>query len=223
MAPKTKLPSSLALGQLRPRAAAAAAALPRAFSHAAAPIATATARPSASRARPAPLPPTLTPIRLAHAIPKPPAATSRTPRPKTNQDETEVVEEEEEEEEEEEGSAAGQKAKTKKRRPLGPNESPRPDMPAKNPQAYYQLSMTCVPCGHRSHHNISRQGYHRGSVLVACPGCKNRHVVSDHLGVFGDRKGVTVEDLLRDKGQIVRRGNLGEDGDVEFWPEDTER
>lgn len=220
MAPRTKPPSSLALGQLRPRATAAAA-LPRAFSHAAAPIATATAttRPSASRTRPALLRPALTPIRLAHTIPKPPAAIPRTPRHRTNQETEEA-----EAEEDDEGSATGQQAKRKKyRAPLGPNESPRPDMPARNPQAYYQLSMTCVPCGHRSHHNISRQGYHRGSVLVACPGCKNRHVVSDHLGVFGDRGGVTVEDLLRDKGQIVRRGSLGEDGDVEFWPEDTER
>ena len=26
-----------------------------------------------------------------------------------------------------------------------------------------------------------------------------------------------MEDLLREKGQLVKRGTLGEDGDVEFW------
>lgn len=84
---------------------------------------------------------------------------------------------------------------------------------------YYQLSFTCVPCGHRSHHNVSKQGYHRGSTLITCPSCRNRHVISDHLDIFGDRK-VTIEDIMREKGQLVKRGSLGEDGDIEFWPEE---
>ena len=92
--------------------------------------------------------------------------------------------------------------------------------PEANP-AYYQLSFTCVPCGHRSHHNVSKQGYHTGSVLITCPSCRNRHVISDHLDIFGERK-VTVEDLMREKGRLVKRGSLGEDGDIEFWPEDAE-
>uniref|UniRef100_A0A8H7N9V7 DNL-type domain-containing protein n=1 Tax=Bionectria ochroleuca TaxID=29856 RepID=A0A8H7N9V7_BIOOC len=96
------------------------------------------------------------------------------------------------------------------------SEGPRPDI--KN--AYYQLSFTCVPCGHRSHHNVSKQGYHTGSTLITCPECRNRHVISDHLGIFGDRK-ITIEDLMREKGQLVKRGSLGEDGDIEFWPEDA--
>ncbi|KAM5355897.1 hypothetical protein ACJ41O_002543 [Fusarium nematophilum] len=86
--------------------------------------------------------------------------------------------------------------------------------------SYYQLSFTCVPCGHRSHHNVSKQGYHYGSTLITCPSCRNRHVISDHLNIFGDRK-ITVEDLMREKGQLVKRGSLGEDGDIEFWPETT--
>lgn len=98
------------------------------------------------------------------------------------------------------------------------SESSRPSLPS-NP-AYYQLSFTCVPCGHRSHHNVSKQGYHKGSTLITCPECRNRHVISDHLGIFGDRPGITVEDLLREKGQLVKRGSLGEDGDIEFWPDD---
>ncbi|KAG6000920.1 hypothetical protein E4U54_001231 [Claviceps lovelessii] len=90
--------------------------------------------------------------------------------------------------------------------------------PPPNP-AYYQLSFTCVPCGHRSHHNVSKQGYHRGSTLITCPSCRNRHVISDHLNIFGDRK-ITVEDLMREKGRLVKRGRLGEDGDIEIWPEE---
>ena len=47
----------------------------------------------------------------------------------------------------------------------------------------YELSATCQRCEHRSVHRISQQGYHHGTVLITCPGCKNRHVISDHLKV----------------------------------------
>ncbi|KAH0435343.1 dnl zinc finger domain containing protein [Colletotrichum camelliae] len=84
---------------------------------------------------------------------------------------------------------------------------------------HYQLDFTCVPCDTRSRHKVSKQGYHHGSVLITCPGCRNRHVISDHLGIFGDKK-VTVEDLMREKGRLVKRGTLGEDGDIEFYPDE---
>lgn len=97
------------------------------------------------------------------------------------------------------------------------SEGERPDI---NP-AYYQLSFTCMPCSHRSHHNVSKQGYHTGSILITCPSCRNRHVISDNLNIFGDRK-ITVEDLMREKGRLVKKGSLGEDGDIEFWPEEAD-
>ncbi|KAI1775657.1 DNL zinc finger-domain-containing protein [Hypoxylon cercidicola] len=87
-------------------------------------------------------------------------------------------------------------------------------------EPHYELTFTCVPCGDRSTHIISKQGYHKGSVLITCPSCRNRHVISDHLNIFGNRK-ITVEDLMREKGQLVKRGTLGEDGDVEFWEDGT--
>ncbi|ROT37195.1 zf-DNL-domain-containing protein, partial [Sodiomyces alkalinus F11] len=83
-------------------------------------------------------------------------------------------------------------------------------------QPHYRLTFTCSPCNTKSTHHISKQGYHRGSVLVTCPGCRNRHVIADHLNIFSDRH-FTVEDLMREKGQLVKKGTLGEDGDVEFW------
>lgn len=73
-----------------------------------------------------------------------------------------------------------------------------------------------MPCGTRSAHNVSKQGYHHGSVLITCPSCRNRHIISDHLNIFG-RPGVTVEELMRERGRLVKRGTLGEDGDLEFW------
>lgn len=67
---------------------------------------------------------------------------------------------------------------------------------------------------------MSKHGYHHGSVLIACPSCKNRHVISDHLRIFGDTA-MTVEDLLREKGELVKKGTLGEEGDLEFWDDGT--
>ncbi|KAI1338609.1 DNL zinc finger-domain-containing protein [Xylariaceae sp. FL0016] len=87
-------------------------------------------------------------------------------------------------------------------------------------EPHYELTFTCVPCGERSKHVISKQGYHKGSVLIACPGCKNRHIISDNLNIFGERK-LTVEDIMREKGQLVKRGTLSEDGDLEFWEDGT--
>ncbi|KAI6298181.1 hypothetical protein MCOR33_005640 [Pyricularia grisea] len=87
-------------------------------------------------------------------------------------------------------------------------------------QPHYSLHFTCVPCGHRSAHKISKQGYHHGSVLITCSECKNRHVISDHLGIFGDRK-VTVEDLARERGRSFKKGVLGENGDIEYWDDDA--
>lgn len=87
-------------------------------------------------------------------------------------------------------------------------------------EPHYELTFTCVPCSGRSSHTISKQGYHKGSVLITCPSCRNRHIISDHLNIFGNRS-ITVEDLMREKGQLVKRGTLGETGDIEFWEDGT--
>ncbi|KAI4282086.1 MAG: hypothetical protein L6R38_003200 [Xanthoria sp. 2 TBL-2021] len=86
----------------------------------------------------------------------------------------------------------------------------------------YQLTFTCKPCTNRSTHTVSRHGYEKGTVLVTCPSCKNRHVISDHLKIFSDKR-MTLEDILREKGELVKRGRVGPGGDVEFWDEEGTR
>ncbi|KAF2008502.1 zf-DNL-domain-containing protein, partial [Aaosphaeria arxii CBS 175.79] len=84
----------------------------------------------------------------------------------------------------------------------------------------YELTFTCKQCSTRSSHRVSKQGYHHGTVLISCPGCKNRHLISDHMKIFSD-KPLTIEDLMREKGQLVKRGSLSAEGDVEFWDDGT--
>ncbi|KAI9171465.1 hypothetical protein HJFPF1_00948 [Paramyrothecium foliicola] len=146
-------------------------------------------------------------IRARHSIPRPPP---RQPLSETKPSEPSPAQAASTSSASSQPSAPWQDADV----PNSEGERPEPRNPA-----YYQLSFTCVPCGHRSHHNISKQGYHHGSTLITCPSCRNRHVISDHLNIFGDRK-ITVEDLMREKGQLIKRGSLGEDGDIEFWPDD---
>lgn len=84
----------------------------------------------------------------------------------------------------------------------------------------YQITFTCKPCGNRSSHRMSKHGYHRGTVLIRCPSCENRHVISDHLGIFLDQKS-TLEDILQKEGKALTKGYL--EGDVEFWEDGTVR
>jgi protein import protein ZIM17 len=65
-------------------------------------------------------------------------------------------------------------AKPKPHAPPGPRRPPQPE---------YEMTFTCKPCSTRSTHRVSKQGYHHGSVLITCPECRNRHVISDHLNV----------------------------------------
>ena len=100
--------------------------------------------------------------------------------------------------------------------PLTDRVSSQNTPPLRREQPEYQITFTCKPCGTRSSHRLSKQGYHRGSTLITCPECRNRHIISDHLNIFGDRS-LTIEDLMRERGQLVKKGTLSEDGDVEFW------
>lgn len=65
-------------------------------------------------------------------------------------------------------------------------------------------------------------------MLITCPECRNRHIISDHLGIFGDltkgasgSKGRTIEDIMREQGKLVKKGTLGENGDIELWDDGT--
>ncbi|KAE8145234.1 DNL zinc finger-domain-containing protein [Aspergillus avenaceus] len=82
----------------------------------------------------------------------------------------------------------------------------------------YQITFTCKPCGNRSSHRMSKHGYHRGTVVIRCPSCKNRHVISDHLNIFFDQKS-TLEDILEQQGGKLKRGYV--EGDMEFWDDGT--
>lgn len=67
------------------------------------------------------------------------------------------------------------------------------------------IGFTCRVCDQRTHRTISRQAYLHGVVLVECPGCKNRHLISDRLGWFEQRgDSPDVEGLMKERGEAIR-------------------
>ncbi|GAW09491.1 zf-DNL-domain-containing protein [Lentinula edodes] len=80
------------------------------------------------------------------------------------------------------------------------------------PRMSITFTCTVTDCGTRSTHEFAKRSYERGIVLVECPGCNNRHLIADHLGWFKESteegKLRTVEDLVRARGEKVRRGHV---------------
>ncbi|RDB23766.1 Uncharacterized protein C24H6.02c [Hypsizygus marmoreus] len=91
---------------------------------------------------------------------------------------------------------------------------------ALEPKLSMTFTCTVKDCGERSTHQFTKRAYQTGIVLIECPGCKNRHLIADHLGWFKDGtkdgKLRTVEDILREKGEKVKRGRIDAGGVVEY-------
>ncbi|KAF8455484.1 DNL zinc finger-domain-containing protein, partial [Terfezia claveryi] len=79
----------------------------------------------------------------------------------------------------------------------------------------YELTFTCMPCGHRASHTITQQAFHFGTILVRCPGCKERHVISDHLKIFNEEP-MTFEDILSRKGQRRKEPMRTQENTIEY-------
>jgi DNA-directed RNA polymerase subunit RPC12/RpoP len=66
---------------------------------------------------------------------------------------------------------------------------------------------TCGQCDTRSAKTFSKQAYEHGVVIVTCPGCESKHLISDQLGWFGEQ-GKTIEDIARERGISIDKKTL---------------
>ncbi|KAF3941594.1 hypothetical protein ABW19_dt0207568 [Dactylella cylindrospora] len=83
----------------------------------------------------------------------------------------------------------------------------------------YELTFTCKKCTTRSTHKVSKPAYHKGVVIIKCPGCNVKHLIADHLGIFREKPS-TIEDILKEYGEKIKKGVKYHDGDIEILPEE---
>ena len=94
---------------------------------------------------------------------------------------------------------------------------PAPPQPLTQVKPRLALAFTCKVCNTRVQKLISRRSYERGVVIVECDGCRNRHLIADHLGWFQHVQGRTVEEILAQRGEKVTRVAF-EEGAFEVVP-----
>jgi hypothetical protein len=68
----------------------------------------------------------------------------------------------------------------------------------------YVMMYTCKKCEVRSAKKISKISYHKGVVIVRCPGCKNLHLIADHMGIFED-PGWDIEKYVKANGESFKK------------------
>jgi len=65
------------------------------------------------------------------------------------------------------------------------------------------MAFTCTVCESRNTRLVSKHSYEEGTVVVICKGCENKHLIVDHLGVFGE-KGWSFNQALEAVGEDVK-------------------
>lgn len=79
-------------------------------------------------------------------------------------------------------------------------------MPLAQTDAKMLIKFTCKKCDTTQTKQMSKKAYTTGVVIIQCDGCKNKHLIADHLGWYDSQKPPgTIEQILREKGETVTK------------------
>lgn len=94
----------------------------------------------------------------------------------------------------------GQKINMKMPSVYNPQEVP--SLKQIDPAEKLLISFVCKKCNTKLSKLISKRSYHHGVVMIRCEGCKNLHLIADHLGWYDSQHPPgTVVDILKKKKQ----------------------
>mmetsp|Transcript_63178 Transcript_63178/g.72441 ORF Transcript_63178/g.72441 Transcript_63178/m.72441 type:complete len:175 (+) Transcript_63178:72-596(+) len=77
----------------------------------------------------------------------------------------------------------------------------------------YAIFFTCGVCETKVSRTFTKHAYHKGVVIIRCPGCDNQHLIADNFNWFGEEN-QNIEDIMREKGQDVQK--IITDDSIEF-------
>ncbi|KAI0272418.1 DNL zinc finger-domain-containing protein [Gloeopeniophorella convolvens] len=106
--------------------------------------------------------------------------------------------------------------------PASDSDSPSPLSTVDEPRLSLTFTCTVTDCNTRSTHQFTKRAYEKGIYTLNATSpdiALARHLIADNLGWFKESteegKLRNVEDLLRARGETVRRGRLNPDGSIE--------
>ncbi|XP_055911796.1 uncharacterized protein LOC129945872 [Eupeodes corollae] len=77
-----------------------------------------------------------------------------------------------------------------------------------------EIAYRCKICNTRNLKIVSEAAYNNGVVILQCDGCSTTHLIVDNLGWFANCKGKSVNQVIAEKGEYIRKIVVNEKGEL---------
>ncbi|XP_055842033.1 DNL-type zinc finger protein-like [Episyrphus balteatus] len=77
-----------------------------------------------------------------------------------------------------------------------------------------EIAYLCKICNTRNLKTVSEAAYNKGVVILQCDGCSTTHLIVDNLGWFANCKGKSVNQVIAEKSEFVRKIVVNEKGEL---------
>lgn len=77
-----------------------------------------------------------------------------------------------------------------------------------------EIAYRCKICNTRNLKTVSEAAYNKGVVILQCDGCTTTHLIVDNLGWFANCKGKSVNQVIAEKSESIRKIVVNEKGEL---------